>query len=554
MSPRSLEEQFLANGGYFEKCKAETLFCIKGNPQLDKENFTFSSDSEYPYFTRTVFNNGVLGYVDYYDEDHLIKGNSIAVGMMGMQFFYMPHNFYAGQFTKTAFPLFEGFNEWVAQWFISWFNKSSKKFLSLLVRDFEKTFRETEIVVPRKTNGDLAIDFIESLVRSYKDYHIAEVNEYLNASGFDDCTLTTEEENALGNINLKTFGVLHIGDYYHKVELKKGKFNKRRDTRQTPDAKHNISLVNAKHGDNGIMYYGDPNVFDSVEMTIDIVQNGAIATGDVYPQPQRTGILWDAYLIKAIRHKESVETLIFFSTAIEKAIKKKYSYDNKAYWNHVKNDSINLPITSEGDVDYAYMETYIRAIMKQIIGKLKAAMAIDSEDVVVEEENPIILDSVPCSDRFTRYLPLYDVAIACGALVDEGVQSLGNNDVDMEGWIDVLDYGLKTNEQMFVVYAKGESMLPKIHPGDLCVFERYGGMGNAGSRDGQIVLARQHGKDNDYNCQYTIKEYHSVKDPRTGRNIKVELRPLNPDPKYKVIDVEEEDGEVRIVATLKRVL
>ena len=61
-------------------------------------------------------------------------------------------------------------------------------------------------------------------------------------------------------------------------------------------------------------------------------------------------------------------------------------------------------------------------------------------------------------------------------------------------------------------------------------------------------------KDNDYNCQYTIKEYHSEKDPHTGCNVKVELRPLNQDPQYKVIDVEGEDGEVRIIATLKRVL
>ena len=179
-----------------------------------------------------------------------------------------------------------------------------------------------------------------------------------------------------------------------------------------------------------------------------------------------------------------------------------------------------------------------------------------SQEEVTEKEpfRVIGTSEVPTSDRFTRFLPLYDVAIACGALVDEGVQTLGNDDVDMEGWIDVSDYPFKPNTQMFIVHAKGESMLPKIHPGDLCVFELYGGMGNAGSRDGQIVLARQHGKDNDYNCQYTIKEYHSEKNPNTGRNIKVELRPLNQDDQYKVIDVEEEDGEIRIIATLKRVL
>lgn len=198
-------------------------------------------------------------------------------------------------------------------------------------------------------------------------------------------------------------------------------------------------------------------------------------------------------------------------------------------------------------------EAFYDAFNKSIIAD---AISCGQEEVTEENAPFRIVDTfeVPTYERFTRFLPLYDIAIACGALVDEGIQSLGNNDVDMEGWIDVSDYGFKPNEQMFIVHAKGESMLPKIHPGDLCVFELYGALGNAGSREGQIVLARQHGKDNDYNCQYTIKLYHSEKDPRTGSNIKIELRPLNQDPQYKVIDVEEEDGEVRIIATLKRVL
>ena len=40
----------------------------------------------------------------------------------------------------------------------------------------------------------------------------------------------------------------------------------------------NLPLVNAKHGSNGIMYYGRDADFETAEMTIDIVQNGAIAT------------------------------------------------------------------------------------------------------------------------------------------------------------------------------------------------------------------------------------------------------------------------------------
>lgn len=95
-------------------------------------------------------------------------------------------------------------------------------------------------------------------------------------------------------------------------------------------------------------------------------------------------------------------------------------------------------------------------------------------------------------------------------------------------------------------------MLPKIQPVDFCVFEIYGANGNAGSREGQIVLVRQSRKDNDYNCRYTIKQYHGVKDPATGRNVKVELRPLNP--AYDVIEVDAEDGQVDVIATLKGIV
>lgn len=99
-----MEEDFIKNGGEWKDIPAERLFSIKGNPQLNKDSFIFTEEEKYPYFTRTVLNNGVSGYVEYLDEEHKISGNSIAVGMLGMQFFYMEKDFYAGQFTKTLFP------------------------------------------------------------------------------------------------------------------------------------------------------------------------------------------------------------------------------------------------------------------------------------------------------------------------------------------------------------------------------------------------------------------------------------------------------------------
>ena len=141
-----------------------TLFEIKSNPQLDKRHFTFNNASEYPYFTRTEKNNGILGYVDYLDDEHKIKGNSLAIGMIGMRFFYMDHDFYAGQFTKTAFPKFDGFDKTIALFFITAMNKYKDVFQRVLVGDFEETFNNSIIEVPY-INGQIAFEYIKSFIK-----------------------------------------------------------------------------------------------------------------------------------------------------------------------------------------------------------------------------------------------------------------------------------------------------------------------------------------------------------------------------------------------------
>ena len=231
--------------------------------------------------------------------------------------------------------------------------------------------KELYIQLPVTKRGNVDFVYMESRIREVEESRIREMEAYLKAAGFEDCELTEEEEKALKKMESVKTKEFAIGDLYDKVKLEKKTFDKRKDSRQIPDSQYSLPLVNAKHGDNGIMYYGDPNIFDSIEMTIDIVQNGAIATGDVYPQPQRTGVLWDAYLIQASNHQDNAETLLYFSTAIAKSIKKKYTYDNKAYWEQVKKDKINLPITPSGEIDYMFMETYIRAQEKLAIQRVK---------------------------------------------------------------------------------------------------------------------------------------------------------------------------------------
>lgn len=155
--------------------KIGEFFSVKSNPQLNKDSFEFAENGEYPYFTRTCLNNGINGYVNYLDEEHKIKGNGLAVGMLGMQFFYMQKDFYAGQFTKTCYPKFERFNQKIAHFFIAYLNKQQSKFQAVLVRDFEKTFNETKILLPINQNNQITFEFMENFISAVQKQVIKSV-------------------------------------------------------------------------------------------------------------------------------------------------------------------------------------------------------------------------------------------------------------------------------------------------------------------------------------------------------------------------------------------
>lgn len=81
----------------------------------------------------------------------------------------------------------------------------------------------------------------------------------------------------------------------------------------------------------------------------------------------------------------------------------------------------------------------------------------DMFDVLMDGDslNTAILHSISPSDRFTRFLPLYSIQAACGYF-DE------YEEPETEGWVDVSSLPFTPNREMFMVHAKGNSMLPKL--------------------------------------------------------------------------------------------
>lgn len=156
-------------------------------------------------------------------------------------------------------------------------------------------------------------------------------------------------------------------------------------------------------------------------------------------------------------------------------------------------------------------------------------LSTDVHEEVATRIEPAVNDDV----KYIDFLPVYSLRAACGYF-GEG------EEVEESGWVQVVGMG-RLNRNMFVVKASGNSMEPKIHDGDLCVFRAN----PAGSREGKILLVQNHTSyDPEYGGSYAIKQYTSEKtisDDGSWYHSSIKLKPLNPD--YKPIILEEDEAD-----------
>ncbi|GAA8482400.1 restriction endonuclease subunit S [Helicobacter pylori] len=367
--------------------------------------------------TAGLSNNGVLGQSDI--KAKVFESHTITIDMFGCAFYRsFPYKMVTHARVFSLKPKFE-INHKIGLFLSTLFFGYPKKFGYENMCSWAK-IKNDKAILPLKptanaqTLEDIDFPFMEKFIAELEQCRLAELEAYLKATGLENTTLSSGEENALNAFNNSGGGggntpcglmwqSFRLEDLFEKLDLKFKKkiFNKQKDISKVQTSEFDLPLVNAKNGDNGIMYYGRSSDFESAEMTIDIVNDGAVSTANVYPQPLKTGVLYNAYLIKP-KFMPTRETLLFFTPCIYKAIKLKFSYENKASWNKVKNELISLPLKPTAntqtlkDIDFPFMRTIINALMKQTIqGVVQYSSAkIQAAKEAISQETPTPKDSL----------------------------------------------------------------------------------------------------------------------------------------------------------------
>ena len=215
--------------------------------------------------------------------------------------------------------------------------------------------KDKYIKLPQK-DGMIDFDFMESFIADLKAARIAKLSAYLTASGLDNCELSKDEKQAIetftqGNIEFDGFRFDVIFNH-----IKQGRRLKKED--QLPG---NIPFVMSGVTNTGVVgYISNPVArFPSNSITIDIFGNSfyrsyAFGAGD------DTGVYWNDKI------PYNPQIMLFFTTAMEKALLGKFSYGKKLRSSQSNAFKMLLP-TKGSNPDYQAMELLISAIQKLVI-------------------------------------------------------------------------------------------------------------------------------------------------------------------------------------------
>ena len=244
------------------------------------------------------------------------------------------------------------------------------------------------------------------------------------------------------------------GEYELNVLFEKIKTNsldyKTADLPSVAEGEFNLPALTAGIQNQGLNNYVPRKNATILQNVISISANGA-NTGATFYQSKEFTVLQDAYAIKWIYSNDILtdRQYLFLTGCISKTIFGNYEWTNKAGWERIKTEKIQLPI-KDGRIDFDFMESFIAELEARHIAELEAYLTVTGlkDYTLTKEEEKAIKDfytlnwmnynledlfgkstrgkRLKSADRVQGDLPFVTAGEAC-----EGISAYIGNDVEI---------------------------------------------------------------------------------------------------------------------------
>ncbi|MBC1679669.1 type II restriction endonuclease subunit R [Listeria welshimeri] len=193
------------------------------------------------------------------------------------------------------------------------------------------------------------------------------------------------------NLSQVKWGEFKIGDLFEKIKVKSLSYK----TAELPcNAKDEFVLPALTAGiqNQGLNNYVPRSNATILKNVISVSANGA-NTGATFYQSKEFTVLQDSYAIKWKSERDllSDNSNLFLTSAISKTIYGNYEWTNKAGWEKIKSEKIQLPI-KKGEIDFDFMDSFVAELEAERILELEAylsATGLKDYDLTLDEQRAL---------------------------------------------------------------------------------------------------------------------------------------------------------------------
>lgn len=305
------------------------------------------SSEWYPYVVRSAFNNGIRGYVNL-DKKDLNPANTISFAQDTAQFFFQTQPYYTGNKVKICSLKDDNVPLTISK---------ALFLISCMYKSFESFSYETSYTVPRlkRVQIKLPVDSSGNPDWQYMDSYITK-RAVLAHKYVSELKSTKNQRKPLKINGWKEFKLTEL------FTVSSGtKFDKRRVI-LTPEP-HNINFIGRTGSLNGINakcgIYKNTEPFPAGLITVAL--GGTIGACFVQDKPFYTSQNVDVLIpLKCYVPKMTWNVKQFIASCIFRESQNNYLTFVRELNKHIKRDFvIKLPVTSSGQPDWQYMDSYI---------------------------------------------------------------------------------------------------------------------------------------------------------------------------------------------------
>lgn len=349
---QTLEENFKKSGGSFKEFKISDLFDVKTSKGIDKNKVVFSKTGLYDFIGRTPLNNGIQGKVNKFNYEPNNEDTFSLIQVGESVCLFRENKWYSSQNIFKLTPLNNNITK-NHLFFSTVINKSLLTYKQAYTYPTLETVKTLTITLPIIKNGDIAYSYMQERIRELEQERIRELDAYLKTSGLLDYTLTKQDEQILSC--KKEYKEFYIGELFISqtgdVDLQQSDINGKGEY-----------FINSGLENNGIKGKTDKEarIFNENTITIDF-------WGNSFYRNFKYKMATHNHVFSLSSKNIKNENIGLYFVSSMRFLRKLFSYNEMGTWNKIKNISLSLPITTSGEIDYDYIEKYIKALKKTVI-------------------------------------------------------------------------------------------------------------------------------------------------------------------------------------------